>query len=452
MDDDAPDISQLLAFADELGDLGTDVGAIWTDDASPTVLVRAESPAFDLNHSWAEPSRVDKAMVNHFSEVMRLVRAPDVGPQSKDDTPGSPVQKIRTALFGNVEVVTDIAVCDETMDPRSTCIVDHPGRHAQFKHWLQCGMISDDTKRMTIRDEASLPSCWSQTGATKEHRPSDASQSGVFGVLLPPKTHEDKDGAVVTLLESLRRSMTPSPTEGDSRDVTPSLPSPGSHTGWKEKSFLMGKHVMVAMADTGMDDTTIPGWCIWFNDMLCSWGLSERASQTTPSKAPQVVSADIDFSKNMLSDVSIHELIQLLNAFKRVHVRTIRLSHNSVSDVGLGYLGELPFLHQLVVDDNLISKQGVMQFIQRSHRVKRDHYEALVAQDTPDESLLQSMLISIDANFIGNGLELVAAIERLGISVCCADSTGCDGTGLCRIKGRGCGLHIVGAGSQRGTS
>lgn len=424
------DLSQLLAFADAVGDS-------WGSD-SPT------HTDWELTQAWYIPQKVTGAHLSEFARIIRSVQPSDTGPQSYTDSPDSPMQKSRTALFKNSEIATEILPCGDSMDPRSVCIVDHPGRHAQFKHWMQAGMISEDGKRMTMRDEAAQGNSLVPRSSGDTLSASPSAGAGLLGILnVAAKADGKESESVLNLLHTLRKSVDP-----------PEIPQAMSSgpAAWKGKSFFVGKSVMVAMADMGIDDSRFQSWCMWFNDLLCSWGLSERTPHISQSSTPPVVTADIDFSRNELTDHSIYELCQLLLAFRRVHVVTLRLASNAISDVGLAYLADLPYLHHVVLDDNQLSRQGIREFLLRSYRAKRDHYDALKAQDSPDDSLLRPMFVSIDGNYAARAIELIESIEGEGLCVCCPDSTSCDPSGVCRIVGNACDIHLLGLGAQKGVS
>lgn len=424
------DLSQLLAFADAVGDS-------WGSN-SPT------HTDWQPTQTWYIPQTVIGAHLSEFARIIRSVQPSDTGPLSYTDSPDSPIQKSRTALFKNSEIATEILPCGDSMDPRSVCIVDHPGRHAQFKHWIQAGMISEDAKRMTMRDEAAQGNSLAPRSSGGTLSASPSAGAGLLGIVNVGANADSKESeSVLTLLQTLRKSVNPT--------GLPQAMSSGP-AAWKGKSFLVGKNVMVAMADMEIDDSLFQSWCMWFNDMLCSWGLSERTWYIAQSSAAAVVTADIDFSRNQLTDHSIYELCQLLLAFRRVHVVTLRLASNTISDVGLAYLADLPYLHNVVLDDNQLSRQGIREFLLRSYRAKRDHYDALKAQDSPDDSLVRPIFVSIDGNYAARAMELIESLESEGLRVCCPDSTSCEPSGVCRIVGSACDIHLLGLGAQRGVS
>ena len=120
-----------------------------------------------------------------------------------------------------------------------------------------------------------------------------------------------------------------------------------------------------------------------------------------------------------------------------------------MSDTGLMYLADLPYMNQLLVDKNLVTRNGLMDFITRIHRNKRDYFDGLVAQDTPDDSVIQPMYLSVEGNFVDQQMLVMNGLEQEeGIVPCCADTTGCDPGGVCSVFGNKCGIHLFGLGSQ----
>jgi hypothetical protein len=306
-------------------------------------------------------------------------------------------------------------------------IVDHPGRHAQFKNWHQAGYIEDDTRRMSIRDESARPACWALPENTQPIN--GAPDKGVLGMLLG-KTKTSEEAQILPAI------LTESPKRDDMH---------GAMT-WKERTFVVGKTMKVAMRDAGIHEGNIREWCLWFNDMLCSLGLSDARA----SVAASTIQADIDFSNNSLTDSAVHELFNLLNAFRRLQVRTIRLGSNSLTDAGLGLLAELSHLRHVVVDDNAITSEGLVSYIVRNYRHKQDLRDALLAQDVLDESITEPTMISVEMNLVTGAMSVVDLIEAEGVQVCLSDTTGCEPIGAdCKVKGKACGVHLSGLGAQK---
>jgi hypothetical protein len=227
-------------------------------------------------------------------------------------------------------------------------------------------------------------------------------------------------------------------------DTTKTLPD-NPRQVWKDKTFVVGRTMKVAMRECGLHEGNIREWCLWFNDLLCSHGLSDIRSSNL-----QAMQADIDFSYNFLNDTAILELVNLLGAFRRLQVKTLLLSSNSVTDDGLLLLAEQSNLRHLVVDDNMISREGLMNFVTRNYRNRQDIRDALLAQDVTDESIMEPLTLSVDLNVIRDPMGVLDSLEANGIVVCRADTTGCEAVGeQCRLKGNQCGVHISGLGSQK---
>ena len=417
MDEDLGDLSQLLAFADALADSNEPV---WEDgSAADKIHVTTE---------WKRPELISGSVVNNFANVLRSVQSEDVGEtDTSASSPESPTMRNRTALFSAVDKLIDIELCGEWTDPRCVNIVDHPGRHAQFKNWHQAGYIEDDTRRMSIRDESARPACWA---VPESAQPSNAApDKGVLGMLLGKTKTSEESPVIPTLLAE------PAKREDNHGSMT-----------WKDRTFVVGKTMKVAMREAGLHEGNIRDWCLWFNDMLCSLGLSDARA----SAAASTIQADIDFSNNSLTDSAVNELVNLLNAFKRLQVKTIRLGSNSLTDIGLGLLAELSHLRHLVVDDNAITSDGVISYVVRNYRHKQDLRDALLAQDVQDESIMEPTMISVEMNLITGAMGVIDLIEAEGIQVCLSDTTGCEPVGAeCRLKGKACGVHLSGLGAQK---
>lgn len=437
MEDTLGDLSQLLAFADSLGDSGM---PLMREDLSPT-----SAEGITESIPWHTPPLFTYPKPSAIAVVIDSIRSGDVGIKIGEDSPGSPIQKARTSLFGSSDKPSEIEVCDEGLDPRGVFIIDHPGRHAQFKQWYLSGFLTDDTRRVTLREEGSKPSPLTPKDSPALQR--EGSPEGIVGLLLQTKPDSSKSD-----MHALFETLKPSDEGLDERAITtppPDWPSPSSTiSSWKNKTFIMGKQLMIAMGDTAMCDGEFPTWCAWFSDLIRSYGLSDRVSTSLTNRS-QVVNADIDFSRNALSDSSILEIVRVFSNFRRINVRTLRISGNAVTDIGLIALAELPHLQQLFLSDNLISRLGLFEFVLTSRKSKLDIYEASVAQDQPDESLLRPMSISIEGNLIENAMGLLSDFESCGFKTCCPDSSGCDGIAQCRIFGQECGVHLSGLGCQR---
>jgi hypothetical protein len=434
-DPDAVDLSHLLAFADTIDALGgLDFADLDIDDASP----KLDLGGFEATVDWIPPRALRTPCRNNFADVIDRVRDDYDSTVEPASSPESPTQKARTSLFNVVDQPIDILVCGESLDPRGICVLDHPGRHAHFKHWLSNGLLVDDTRRSTLREESSRPNCWQEPNQQE----TDLTQKSVLGLLL-----SNKNSAVNSPEES--RNTTPAPLDlvevlRKSRSSTPeSLPSPAG--GWKDKCFMMGKHVMVAMADSNLSPLNFRNWCLFFNDMLCSWGLNDKSMVT---RGP--VFLDVDFSRNAIDNTCISELQQLLSAFKRLKVRNLRLCSNELSDESLGSLMNLPYMQQMYVDHNNFTSQAIREYITSLVRVKQDYYEGLVAQDAPDEAVLQTFFISVDHNRLSAQLALMDQLRRDdSLTVCDSDSTACEPGQPCRMFGTKCTVHLAGLGSQR---
>ena len=318
--------------------------------------------------------------------------------------------------------------------------MDHPGRHAQFKNWLQAGYLSEETKRISIRDESSRAACWSQIRG--EGNRASVVDGGILGGLIKSKASIELPIPFITDLQTAT-----SAENGDNEPESVDNTKQG-RASWKDRAFVVGRTIKVAMRETGLNDSNIRDWCIWFNDLLCSLGLSDVRSISVPGAS--VMEADMDFSGNEMSDRCLLELLTLFSAFKRLHVKILRLGSNMLTDASLLNLVGLTRLQHLVMDDNMLTNDGVLQFIIRNRANRRDLYEVLIAQDMLDETLIHPVSMSMEMNQLRNPKEIMATLDREGIAVCTLDTSGCDPTtGECKILGKSCGIHLAGLGCQK---
>jgi hypothetical protein len=426
--DEEVDLSQLMAFADALSETPGLGDLAWSADDT-----------ISETQPWAKPFSVT-GYKSGFAGLLQSVRLDGMGSGQNSASPDSPVAKNRTSLFSQEDMTIEIEVCGESLDPRALFVVDHPGRHAQFKAWVQAGYLSDETKRISIRDESSKPACWNQIG-TDGNR-SSIVDGGILGGLIKSKTTVE-----------LPIPLKPDLQLGETENVKENSPDIASETkpgrsSWKERAFVVGKTIKVAMREMGLHDTNIREWCIWFNDLLCSIGLSDVRNAPNPSAS--IMEADMDFSGNALSDGSLLELLTLFSAFRRLHVRSLRLSSNMLTDLALQHLAGLTRLKHLVMDDNTLTSHGVMSFVLRNRTDRRDLYEALLAQDVADDSLAEPIALSLESNGVQNAMELIETLESHGLHVCLFDTSGCDPlTGSCKLLGKSCGVHLSGLGCQK---
>lgn len=426
--DEEVDLSQLMAFAEALSETPVLEESSWNMD-----------DAISETTPWTNPVGVD-GHKSGFADLVGTVRIGDVAPDSSWGEPDSPVARNRTSLFSQEDLTIDLEVCGETLDPRAVCIVDHPGRHAQFKNWLQAGYLSEETKRISIRDESSRAACWNHIRGQGSR--ASVVDGGILGGLIKSKASIEFPIPLITDLQTAT-SVENGDNEPESIDNTKQ-----GRASWKDRAFVVGRTIKVAMRETGLNDSNIRDWCIWFNDLLCSLGLSDVRSMSTPGAS--VMEADMDFSGNEMSDRCLLELLTLFSAFKRLHVKILRLGSNMLTDASLLNLVGLTRLQHLVMDDNLLTNDGVLQFIIRNRANRRDLYEVLVAQDMLDETLIQPISMSIEMNQLRNPKEIMATLDREGITVCTLDTSGCDPTtGECKLLGKSCGIHLAGLGCQK---
>ena len=443
MEDDTGDLSQLMAFAEALGEAPLGGEEVWSlDDKLDGHFNIDSSDSVYETIPWKPASLVEGRFSNNFADIIRSIQGTDCGHSHEtSDSPESPAVRNRTSLFASDDKTITLDVCGEMIDPRNACVVDHPGRHSHFKTWLQAGFISDDSRRISIKDESSKPSCW-QDVPSENSRSASTTEGGILGGLIKTKTASDPP---VSNLAGLL-SLTVNSRDENSKEAIPESKTPKGT--WKDRTFVVGKSVKVAMREAGLHRENVRDWCLWFNDLLCSLGLSDMRSVGQSSS--NVMEADMDFSDNCLTDEALREIVNLLSAFKRLHVRTLRLASNSLSDAGLGYLAGLYHIRHLVVDDNVITRDGLLSFVVRNTAHRADVYEALLAQDVSDDSVLFPIFLSCEMNIINNGLDVVRQLNDNGITVCLQDSTGCDRyPHMCKVFGSKCGIHLSGLGSQK---
>jgi hypothetical protein len=426
MDENLADLSQLMAFVDDLG------GHPTSEEGRSN-----EPDAIRETYEWSPPSEI-VGWRSNFASVMGLFQEIDSGQDTVCfDSPESPVARIRTSLFSQDDTTAEIEVCGESIDPRNVCVVDHPGRHAQFKSWVNSGHISDDARRVTIREESNRRCCWIRSE-------SDSNKiltvdGGLLGSLIKPRSSVETS---IPLLPDL------APSSNRASDHAVGSEFEGAKKkNWRDRIFIVGRSIKVAMRQSGIQDSNVRDWCLWFNDFLCSLGLSDaRGGSYSPVT---VFEADVDFTDNSLSDVSFRELCVLFTAFRRLQVRSLRLAANSLTDSSLEQLTGFNHLRHLIITDNAITNDGVFNFIVKNRTNRKEYYEVLLAQDVCDDCCLLPITVSLDGNFIRRPIQLIAMLECVGIKPCIPEATGCDLSGICAVLGTSCGVHLSGLGSQQ---
>jgi len=349
-------------------------------------------------------------------------------------SPTSPTQRNRVLLFAGSEKPIELVTSGESSDPRCLYVMDHPGRNAQFKNWFSSGLIKDDSRRVTFREESSGQACWHQTGSSVD---------------------DDAATDLLNLIRVVKSEESPQNIQSESR--IPPVPADAKPGGlgthirdlWDAHCIMVGGSIVVSMAYKGLDDSLMRTWCMWFNDKLCFWGLNDRPMSSLESQFPVDVMADLDFSGNQLGDASLKELLRLLSAFRRIHVRTLRLSCNSLTRTVLDPIKTLPYISHLVIDDNNLTSDDVVSWIPEIIMSKQEHYDILVAQDIPDESVRQALFLNVERNRLSRPLELIHSLNCLGINVCIPESTGCEPYSTCRLYGEACGIHLAGLSQQQ---
>ena len=356
------------------------------------------------------------------------------------DSPVSPTQKNRVSLFTESDDSIDLIPTGESSDPRCLYIMDHPGRNAQFKHWYSAGLIHDDSRRATFRDEHSIQGCWISAQATDIGNKNAAT---ILNLIRGIRTDESE-----------RSPLKQDPTSSPQTLSGLGQQSTGSQIReiWDTRSFVVGSSLVVTMAKTGLDDTLIRSWCVWFNDRLCTWGLNDKPGSHPDVKVSGNFVADLDFSSNNLTDSSVIEIVRLLGAFKRIHVLSLRLGSNSLTGTMLDSLKELPYLKYLVLDNNHLMADDLLRWFPELLASKQERYDILVAQDIPDESVRDPVYLSVENNNIFQPQQLVERFKQAGILVCIPETSGCEPNQSCRILGDLCDVHFGGLTTQKNPS
>ena len=92
----------------------------------------------EVKLNWKLPSRVDTSKISSsIPEGTPSFPEPKYVPQSAAPrtSPESPMPSAVDQLSESCSITLE----DVTRDPRLVCVLDHPGRHAQFKHWKYMG-------------------------------------------------------------------------------------------------------------------------------------------------------------------------------------------------------------------------------------------------------------------------------------------------------------------------
>jgi hypothetical protein len=108
------------------------------------------SDSVDVSVDWRLPSKVDLSKVS--TSLPRGI-PPFKHTANLSPTQTSPKSLIPSTAHETLELLVD----DISRDPRLICVLDHPGRYAQFKHYLQSGCFNESfAKRMTLKDSRAL--------------------------------------------------------------------------------------------------------------------------------------------------------------------------------------------------------------------------------------------------------------------------------------------------------
>jgi hypothetical protein len=419
-------MDDLLALAESL-----DVEPVELDD-----LVMEGHDILPQQVEWYCPPRID--LTRPFGAADRSCSStmPETIPESDlEESPTSPAHRNRVALFGESDKPTELTVSSESSDPRCFYVMDHPGRNAQFKYWFLSGLISDDSRRVTFREESAVQGCWEKSA---DSRDADDTTK-LLNLIRVVKPDEP--------LQASHPDLRAPSAVGDSRILSSRLSEP--RDVWESRCFMVGASIMVAMSNMDLDDSAMRTWCMWFNDKLCGWGISDRPTSTIESRVLGGVSADLDFSCNRISVASLEEVVRLTGAFKRIHVRTLRISSNFLTHKALVPLKSLPYLCHLVMDDNLLVSEDLIGWIREMNMIKQEQFDILLAQDTPDETVKLPLFISAERNRLSRPLDLIYRLNCQGVTVCLPETTGCEPHSICRLYGNSCGVHLSGLCRQK---
>jgi hypothetical protein len=418
-------MDDLLAFANSIQELPD----IDIHDIGENHYPHESAYIPDGGGQFFPPPHLDSTFQNPIIVALASRKPFDMGGGCEKSSPGSPTAKGRVSLFSGSDKPVELDVGGDSNDPRCLYVMDHPGRNSQFKHWYANGLVTDDKRRTTFREESMRESCWQSLDTEKK----DLATDGILGFL--------KQSAISGSI----------PSSPENENVVSALIGGYQNPKdvWKSRCYLVGSNLKVALSDMALTDDVFKGWCIWFNDLLCEWGLSDRMAHPSSSSQLTTVDADLDFSKNALTDSSVDELVRLLSAFRRIRVRTLRVSSNILTDIFFNHLLNLPYINQVFFEENSISPHAMCDWIQEMVSRKLELYDILVAQDTPDPAVRDPMFLHTAQNKLSDPISIIDNLESRGIRACNADVGGCSASTLCRVWGGNCAVHLSGLGAQQ---
>ena len=347
---------------------------------------------------WKLPSRLDTSKVSvSLPDGMPIYPEPKYVPQSA--TPRtSPESPIPTSVDLSSEPVS-VTIDDVSRDPRLVCVLDHPGRHAQFKHWIQQGLVDESScKRLTLKESISRPNV------------------------------------------------------SDTVVAVPAVDKPSylPHD-WSSRCQLVNHLVTADFSKCDLQDSTIPELCEWLKELFTRWNISDRpaiANLVFPAIKPvqTAVVADVDFSFNpLLSATGLHSLLQFLESLPRLRIRVFRAEGLQLTDLSI--FMNLRYIQQLHVSDNSVNAHEVaslaLHLVQQRTQTARLH--SVHEPDFPSLAFSLPLFLAV----WNNKCEAQAVMHALSdLNPCIAEASGCEGAGQCRRFGEKCRIHLCGLSRQ----
>jgi len=306
--------------------------------------------------------------------------------------PDSPIDATESASS-----TIEIDLEDPGRDPRNICVLDHPGRHAQYKHWLQAGLLDEaGSKRLTLKEAQSRP--------------------GVAVPARPRRVAED----------------------------------------WSRRCVLSGGVVTGNFRGSFLSDSGVGNFLIWIQELLTSWNVTEISPKkistvfvtisSTPARPLATVLADFDFSANPeLSPDGLLQISRFLAAYPRLRIRTLRLDSLNLTD--LAAAADLPYLRRLEISSNNLTSEVLVDFVNRQTqlRINTAKTHSVSEKDFASLGFHLPLFVTLWDNFADAAL----LRDLSALSPCLVESTGCEPAALCRRLGEKFKVHLSGFCRQR---
>ena len=288
-----------------------------------------QHPEITVTRPWRLPPRLDLyalagSLPDHVAACPEILK-----PQSSTSvfdsaifTPSSSSKEPRVALRPSLSQseTLDLLIQGPSTDPRNVCVLDHPGRNSQFKHWTSFQSFDDHPpRRMLLKDELARPCCLPQEP-----------------IIIP---------------------RSPSPLKKTQSIVT--FPQPP----YRASASFNGSVFVADLQNAGLLDEQIPNVLKWLGDCFLvikvadpaqrSLGPSSLSHRIINGSTVSSCDAEIELSGNGFSSIGFELILKFIKNCPRVRLRAIRAEGLGLTS--LGCLAEFPCLKELRLRDNDLS-------------------------------------------------------------------------------------------------